>query len=210
MKITWIGHACFKIEEQGYIVIIDPYRPGSVPGYSEIEESADLVLCSHQHGDHAGAELIEKKDSKATALKITKLQTYHDHHQGSKRGENTMFLLEGDGVKAAHLGDLGCPLTKEQKEALSGLQVLMIPVGGFYTIDGSEAAGIVKELNPKYVIPMHFRNDERKTGYQEISTVEEFTSLMDSVTVLEDSTLNLDCGPEEQVVVLKPANLAEV
>lgn len=206
MKTTWIGHACFKVEHNGYSVVIDPYKPGSVPGLSAINETADAVLLSHHHGDHDGAECVKLVKSGAPEMKVTKLPTYHDHHKGSKRGLNDMFILEIDGIKVAHLGDLGCALTEEEAKALSGLDLLMIPVGGFFTIDAAEAAGIVKQLAPKHVIPMHFRNDAKGIGYDVIGPVEEFTKQFDKVAVTKSSVADLDAMPEAQIIVLTPAN----
>lgn len=207
MKLTWIGHACFKIENNGYSIVIDPYKPGSVPGLSSVNETANEVICTHGHGDHNGAECVEILATDAEPLKVTKLPTYHDHHEGQRRGLNDMYIFEADGRKVAHLGDLGCALTEEQVESLKDLDALMIPVGGFFTINAIEAAGIVKQLAPKKVVPMHFRSDSKGFGYDVIGPVEDFLGQMESVVMTETSVLDLDAAPEAQVVVLAPKNL---
>lgn len=207
--ITWIGHACFAVEKDQYKIIFDPYKDGSVPGLDDVRETANLVLCSHEHGDHSGTECVTMLSEIGSPFTVTKLPTFHDHHEGAHRGPNTIHLLEADGVKIAHLGDLGCHPTPEQMDCLQGLDVLMIPVGGFFTIDGREAAQLVKELQPKTVLPMHYRSDVDGFGYDKIGTVTDFTEAMQgsSVMVSDESSLNLDEVPEAQIVILAPQNM---
>ena len=104
---------------------------------------------------------------------ITQIPSWHDDQHGALRGPNTIHLIEGGGFRTAHLGDLGCELDDTQKDALQNLDILMIPVGGFFTIDANLAATIAKELNPKCIIPMHYRGDG--FGYDELGTVDLFT-----------------------------------
>ena len=131
MKLTYIGHACFKLEDRGYTVIFDPYENGYVPGYSDVHEAADLVLCSHGHSDHNAAHIIEKNEGGTNPFQITEIATWHDDAQGTLRGNNVIRVLDNGEYRIAHFGDLGCELTEEQKEQLKGLDVAMIPVGGF-------------------------------------------------------------------------------
>lgn len=206
MKITWIGHSCFRIEKDGCSVIIDPYQDGSVPGLRPVREKADLVLCSHEHRDHSFREGVIVKGSRKNPFVIEKLDTYHDDVRGEKRGRNTMFIL-GDGEnRIAHLGDLGCMPEPEQLERLTGLDVVLIPVGGHYTIDGSQAADLVSRIAPGTVIPMHFRNDGDGFGFPEIGPVEEFTGKLDSVTTLASSEIETENNQAAKVVILQPKN----
>ena len=107
MKITWIGHSCFKIESAGYAIITDPYEDGYVPGLKPLRESADMVLCSHEHGDHNARNLIKIKEGQKCPFTVETIDTWHDEVHGKKRGPNTIHILEAEGIRVAHMGDLG-------------------------------------------------------------------------------------------------------
>ena len=141
MKLIWNGHSCFTLATEAGTLVIDPYEDGSVPGLSPLHLKADAVYCSHEHRDHGNRAAVALS-GKPCAVEVEELATWHDEVQGAKRGPNTMRIFSAEGLRVAHLGDLGCGLTPEQAEALSGLDALLIPVGGFYTIDagGSGAA----------------------------------------------------------------------
>lgn len=207
MQITWLGHSCFKIESEGYTIITDPYKDGSVPGYQNVRESANLVVCSHEHGDHSGRDCVSLLPEAKSPFTITQFHTYHDDTEGSQRGKTDMTIFDDGKCRAAHLGDLGCALTKEQIEGLKHLDVVMIPVGGFYTIDAKQAMEVVRQIEPKTVIPMHYRNPELGCGYPVIGTVEEFAALSDSVAVLADSRFDTETDYGAQIVVLQPKNV---
>lgn len=204
MKLTWIGHACFKLEENGYTVIFDPYAEGSVPGLKDVQETADLVICSHEHGDHNGRNRVQLRTGEACPWKLTQIQTYHDEVKGAKRGPNTITIVESGENKVAHFGDLGCELSSEEIELLKDLDVAMIPVGGFFTIDAAAAKELVDQIQPKTVIPMHFRSGD--FGYDVIGTVNAFTELFEKVCRSESCEYTVSKNTAEQVVVLTPAN----
>lgn len=204
MKITWIGHSCFKLESDGYTIITDPYADGSVPGLKPVRESADLVLCSHEHGDHNARNLIKVRKGKTCPFTVETIETWHDEVKGAKRGPNKIHIIRDGKVSIAHLGDLGCEPDKSQIEKMKNLDVCLIPVGGFYTIDGKQAAQLIRMIQPKLVIPMHYRDKKAGFGYDVISTVQEFTDHMDSVFVTEESSISTDQMPKYQVVVLAP------
>lgn len=206
MKITWIGHSCFKVEKNGYTIVIDPYKDGSVPGLFPVNESADQVICTHEHDDHSGRENVVLTENQECPFTIREIQSFHDQAGGSKRGLSNIIILDDGENRIAHLGDLGCSLSEEQKEQLNNLDALLIPVGGFYTIDARQAAEIAGELNPKIIIPMHFRDDESGYGYDVIGTCRAFTVLMDSVCFMEESTLESTEEQRAKVVVLRPQN----
>lgn len=206
MKISWLGHACFKIEKDGYAIVIDPYEPNSVPGLGPVKEKANMVLCSHQHFDHNYADGVEiVPDLLGTDVKVTKMETFHDDAQGTKRGPNTMFLIEIGGEKVAHLGDIGCELTEEQVAMLRGVDALMVPVGGFFTIDAAQAGKLVEKVQPKIAIPMHFRDDEAGFGYDKIGTAAPFIEGKDKVAVYGTEVYTE--GVDAKIVVLHPKNL---
>ena len=207
MTITWIGHSCFKIESGDFALIFDPYEDGYVPGLKPLRETADMVLCSHDHGDHNAKDLVEIREGQSCPFSIEKIETFHDEVKGAKRGPNTIHIIEDGNVRIAHLGDLGCELEEGQIEQLKGLDVCLIPVGGHYTIDGKQAAELVHLIQPRLVIPMHYRDDKAGFGFDVISTVEEFAECMDSVTRLDQSSITLDDLPDAQVVILSPRDV---
>ncbi len=205
MKITWLGHSCFKLESQGYSVILDPYQDGKVPGYAPLREEADQVLCSHGHGDHCGVENVTLKRGGTSPFTVETVSAWHDDQQGALRGPDTIHILDDGQCRVAHLGDLGCALTAEQKDKLRGLTALLIPVGGYYTIDAAQASGLADELAPAVVIPMHYRDGG--FGYDVIGTLNQFTSLRGDVKEYSGSVLELTPRMEKQTAVLKPRNI---
>lgn len=204
MKITWIGHSCFRVEKDGYAVVIDPYEDGSVPGLKPVREKADLVLCSHEHGDHNARHLVKMTCNGTSPFRITELSTFHDDAKGTQRGKNTMFLLDDGETKLAHLGDLGCEPKPEQLEMLKGLDCLLIPVGGFYTIDAEQAAALVEKIKPRMVIPMHYRSG--RFGFSVIGTVDAFSKLVGDVATVPASEIDTSLKLPAQVVILQPKN----
>ena len=121
MLLTWIGHSCFKIESNGFTLILDPYEDGYVPGLKPLRETADMVLCSHDHGDHNAKDLVEIKEGKNCPFTITTIDTFHDEVQGAKRGPDKIHIIDDGNVRIAHLGDLGCELEDEQIQQLKDL-----------------------------------------------------------------------------------------
>ena len=209
MKITWIGHACFKVEHDEASVVLDPYSDGSVPGLLPVREQAGMVLCSHGHGDHNAAGNVEITGEPGEGFKITKIDTYHDDKKGKLRGRNIIHILEKEPWKIVHFGDIGCPLTPEQADLLKGADVVMIPVGGYYTVDAQEAAQIVRAISPKLIIPMHFRGES--FGFDVISTVEPFAAMFPNVETGGAYEICLDENMPEaagSAAVLRPKNLA--
>jgi L-ascorbate metabolism protein UlaG (beta-lactamase superfamily) len=162
MIITWYGQACFKIETQGAMLAIDPFSKEL--GLPPPRFKADIVFVTHEHFDHnnrepfSGAITIEgpgEYDLKGIAARG--IQSFHDAESGLKRGTNTIYRIEAEEMIIAHMGDFGQPqLTSEQREALGSIDILMIPVGGVYTIDAEAAARIATALEPRIVIPMHY------------------------------------------------------
>ena len=173
IQIKWLGHSCFRVECEDYAIVLDPFEPGSVPGFKDIEEVADQVLCSHGHHDHnyrAGVTL--RDDGRKNPFTVTALPSFHDDCQGAKRGPNTIHLLEAEGLRVAHFGDVGVIPAPEVLEQLQNLDAIMLPVGGFYTVGPKEAQEIVKAISPRVVIPMHYRSD--RFGFDVLGTVEDF------------------------------------
>lgn len=205
MNITWLGHSCFKVESQGCQIILDPYQDGSVPGLGPVREQADQVLCSHGHGDHHGIECVSLRQGAPSPFTVETIDTWHDDKNGAKRGPNTIHILNDGECRVAHLGDLGCDLTSEQKDRLRGLTALLIPVGGFFTIDADQAKELVDELAPTVVIPMHYRG--KGFGFPVIGKVDRFIKLCGNVVSYPGSELELTPQTGRQIAVLTPKNM---
>ncbi len=199
MHLTWNGHSCFTLETQQGTVVLDPYRPGSVPGLPDLKLNADGVYCSHGHNDHAGAELVTLS-GKGHTVQVEEIETYHDPEQGALRGKNTIRIFTAEGLRVAHLGDLGCELTPEQVERLTGLDALMFPVGGHYTIDAKQARKVVEQLKPRVAVPMHYRGEN--FGYDVIGPLEDYLVLCDDVVRYPGNTLEVTADTPAQTAVL--------
>ena len=198
--ITWHGHSCYSVTADDYTIVLDPFADGSVPGLPNLELHANSVLCSHQHSDHGCTDVVTVTEKENSPFLVSVIDTFHDDAEGSKRGPNKIHVLEAHGMRIVHFGDLGCMLTDEQAALLKQADVLMIPVGGFYTIDAVQAKEIVSALEPKVVIPMHYRSDT--FGYDVIGRLEEFTQFYSNIVTYETSTLILDAATKAQTAVL--------
>ena len=199
MTITWLGHACFALESGGYRIVIDPYQ--GVEGLPDISTDANAVYCSHQHGDHnytAGVRLTEKRPSPFT---VREVPTCHDDQGGALRGPNTVRCFSAEGLTVVHLGDLGHMLTDEQAEAIGRCDAILLPVGGTYTVDSTAAYQVAEQLQPRVVVPMHYRRGD--VGLKEIDTVDSFLARFPAGMVhTYGASLELRPGMERQVAVL--------
>ena len=208
MKITYLGHSCFKFEKDGFAMIIDPYKAGSVPGYAPLKEHANQVLSTHKHGDHFGWSEVKLAVTRAdTPFMVSFIETFHDDKKGELRGFNNVLIVDVDGLKLVHMGDIGCMLDDEDLKKIKGCDVLMIPVGGHYTIDAKQAKEYVDKIAPKITIPMHYRG--KGFGYDEIGTVDKFTKLFDEVEQGQ-SELVLEKKPRGHKVIVMRGKKADV
>ena len=213
MKIKFLGHACFMItSDAGTRIITDPYT--TVPdflSYGEIKESAEIVTVSHDHPDHSNSSAVRGNpdvvkevgavEIKGIAIKGT--ASYHDDDGGAKRGPNIMFCFEVDGMRVCHLADLGHRLDDQQVAELGRVDVLLVPVGGFYTIDAQVATDICNRIKPKVIIPMHFKTEK---GIPNIAGVDEFLEGKTNVSRLGTSEAEFrELPTTTQILVLKPA-----
>lgn len=204
VKITYLGHACFCLEAEGYRTVLDPYEDNNVPGMPPLRVEAEAVFCSHGHGDHNAVHNVHLVPApKAAPYTLTTLKTPHDHHEGTKRGMNLIHILNFDGIRVAHLGDLGRPLTEAEQTALQGVDCLLAPVGGFFTVCAAETAEICKQIQPRVMIPMHFRGESG--GYPVIAPVSDFLALCGSHQTC-GKTFTLTKDTEKQVLVMDPNN----
>ena len=217
MKLRYLGHSAFDLElADGRRIVFDPYESGSYDGalaYGPIEGSYDIAVVSHDHPDHrfegvtsrAGTVVDGKGEADIEGVRITTIPTFHDESEGSERGTNLISIIEAEGLRIAHLGDLGHPVTRADVPALEGVDVMMVPVGGYFTIDAAAAKAIAEEFSPGIVIPMHYKTE--KCGFP-IAPVDEFTMLMGEFEEAGRSELELTAGSLPaglKVLVLDPA-----
>jgi len=212
MKLKWLGHACFILTaSNGMKVLMDPFNEGY--GYKTPSVEADLVTISHQHGDHnnTGAAkgpftLIDRPVSHDKGgVHITGIATAHDSAGGSQRGKNTIFKVTMDGVNVCHCGDLGHLLTPEQIKEIGKVDVLLVPVGGYFTIDAGAAAKVAGQLSPTVIIPMHYKTSSVKLPIQ---GVEPFIEAMGGAKKLDVQEIELTSDNLEKyagVIVLSYA-----
>ena len=200
MLIKWNGHSCFTVKTQEGTVVFDPYAPGSVPGCGTLHLQADAVYCSHGHHDHAARDRVTLS-GRDISLTVEALPSFHDDQGGRLRGSNTVHILHAEGMRLAHLGDLGHLPAGSLLEALQGVDALLVPVGGYYTIDAETAKKIVDAVSPRVTIPMHYRLGGM--GYDVLQTLEEFTNLCGEVTYYDTDTLELAAETGTQIAVLR-------
>jgi L-ascorbate metabolism protein UlaG (beta-lactamase superfamily) len=187
VELRYYGHAMFGIQVNGTTIVIDPWNEDI--GYPKPKVSPTAVVISHEHFDHSNVSLCggnpkivrclaqegktwAKVDEQIGPVHISGVATYHDDTQGSARGKNTVTIFEAEGLRVVHLGDLGHLLSDEQVRAIGRVDVLMIPVGGYYTIGPAEADRVIEQLQPRVVIPMHFKTEVNASW--PIGTLDDF------------------------------------
>lgn len=217
MEITYIGHSCFKIKTKSATIVTDPYDPKAL-GYRLPKLEADIVTISHDHPDHSNSDQVTVSkmaittpgEYEANDVSIVGIQTYHDDKNGSERGKNTIFLIEADGLNLLHLGDLGHELSKETLEKLPEIDILMIPVGGVYTIDTKAASKVISSIEPGIVIPMHYQTSDLNLP-EKLDGLDKFLNEMGEeskskgVDKLKINSKS-DIPDETDVVVLTPSH----
>jgi L-ascorbate metabolism protein UlaG (beta-lactamase superfamily) len=215
--LAWRGQSCFiLVSPAGKTILIDPF--GDQIGYPVSPVKADAVFITHNHRDHNNAGMAEGKppvfkgldaggnwvpiNTAVGDVKVTSVPLYHDDRQGALRGKNTAFIFETGGLRIVHLGDLGHTLTPDQIAQFGPVDVLLIPVGGVYTIDADGAAAVVAELKPRIVIPMHYKTPKLIVP---LAPVDKFLAGRKNVVRVKGSRLELGALPAEQTTyVLEP------
>lgn len=208
--VKWFGHGCFRLRGRDATVIMDPVGRGR--GYMLPKQKANIVTLSHQHPGHSALAQVQEGyflidgpgEFEVNDIFVTGIRTYHDNERGSLHGYNTVYMLELDEVRFCHLGDLGHALTDEQAEALSDIDVLLVPVGGGRALDTVAANEVIGQIEPKIVVPMHYRTNLGDTDLQDL---ERFTKELglEQVEPREKLTIRKSDLPESmQVVVLAP------
>lgn len=199
LHVRWHGHACFSLDNGYAVIVMDPYRPDMI-GYPEFHVPAHAMLASHHHEDHdyppsvrflpppADGWLQEITTGRnwpadPSCWSYRRVMTAHDDQGGQKRGKNTVHILHSAGLTVVHLGDLGHLLTTEQVEAIGSPDLLLIPVGGFYTLDAGQAIEVINQLKPRNIAPMHYQIGY---GNMPISSVDSFLRLAAESWQIED------------------------
>lgn len=199
MKINWNGHSSFTIvAADGTTIVTDPYEPGAFGGgisYHPIDAEPDIVTISHDHDDHnytAGfkGDFVEVRDSgEFKGIKFEGFDSFHDENRGRDRGDNKILIFTVDDIRICHMGDLGHNLNDAEMEALGEVDILLVPIGGFYTIDFNVATDIIERLRPKITIPMHFKTE--KCGFP-IAEIEAFTEEKENVQFIDTDAIELE------------------
>jgi L-ascorbate metabolism protein UlaG (beta-lactamase superfamily) len=215
VRLTYYGHSSFLLEAaDGSRVIIDPYRTGAFNGalrYGAITDTADAVVATHKHDDHGAVDTIpghpqtfvHPSSAAVGAWKITGVDVAHDDDRGRSRGKNTVIVLEDGDVRVVHLGDLGHTLDAQTVGAIGKTDVLLVPVGGFFTIDHQQAAEVVDSLDPRIVIPIHYKTP--KVDFP-ISDVEPFLATQSQVERKTTPTIEITGAvlPATRVIYVLP------
>lgn len=213
MDITFLGHSSFKLRGKSASLITDPFDPEMV-GLKYPKNEADIVTISHDHGDHNKADLVSgvrkivslPGEYEIMGVSILGYPSFHDSKKGELRGKNTIFIIEMDELRIAHLGDLGHGLDDSTVEALGNIDVLMIPVGGEYTIGPEDAVELVRTIEPYVIFPMHYQASglDQKV-FEKLKTVDDFISSM-GLPVVRDSKFSLkkqEMTEDQKIVVLE-------
>jgi L-ascorbate metabolism protein UlaG (beta-lactamase superfamily) len=217
MKITYYGHSAFNIAtEKGTRIIIDPYESGAFNGalsYGKINDEADIVITSHSHADHSYTKnikgkfiLISKQEIyEIKDVKIKTISTYHDNSGGKERGHNLISVINAENIVLAHLGDLGHSLDYGTLQEMGKVDILLIPIGGSFTIDAALAVKVMNDIKPDITIPMHYKT--AKCTFP-IVPVEDFTKGQSNVHVFKESAIVIKketLPREREIIVLQHA-----
>jgi len=219
MKIKYFAHSSFLLTSvKGTRLLTDPYESGSyggAVGYKKIDEPTDAITISHNHADH---NYISREHDKARifreagsfvfkGISVRGVSLYHDASRGSERGGSIAFIYTIDGMSFCHLGDLGHVLNKSEAAEIGPVDVLMIPVGGTFTVDAGEAGKVIESLSPKVCIPMHYKT--KSVGFN-LGPLEDFTSGRSNVKILNSSEAEITKVSLPQIPelwLLKPSKL---
>lgn len=217
MRIKWFGHAAFLLSTNDVNIIIDPYQPGAFQGavgYAPITDRADIVLVSHDHDDHNDTSTIAGAFTKINTegiydlrgVRISAIPMYHDASKGKERGENLVFVIEAEGIKIVHTGDLGHLLDEDVVKRIGKTDVLMVPVGGTFTVNAGEATQVMNAVKPRITLPMHYKTP--KMGLP-LESVEEFTQGKNNVRRVNSSDIDVasrSLPREPEILLLLFAN----
>lgn len=209
MDVTWLGHGCFRLRGRSAAVVTDPYPPSI--GLKLQRLDGDLVTVSHEHENHNYTQVMRDAyeirgpgEYEVAGVSVIGVPTFHDSEKGAKHGRNTVYLIEIDDVRVCHLGDLGHRLDDAEAEAISAPDVLLVPVGGHTAINAAQAAEVVRQLEPRYVVPMHYAIPGLKL---QLDPLDRFLKEMAVASAEPQAKLTVQASSgdyETKVVVLEP------
>lgn len=212
MDINYLGHSAFKIKGKNVSVVTDPFDSDMV-GVKLAKTEADIVTISHNHPDHNKPEIItgvkriidSPGEYEISGTSFIGVPSFHDNKKGEEKGKNTIFVIEIDGLRLCHLGDLGHTLNESAIAEIGDIDILFVPVGGVYTIDAKTAVEVVNSIEPKVIIPMHYKTNEHKPEtFSEVAPVEDFLKEMGLrvETLPKFSVKAGELSSEEQYIVV--------
>ncbi len=211
MEITYLGHSSFKLRGKTVTVVTDPYDSEFV-GLKFPKTQADIVTVSHQHNDHNFTSAVEggpfiisePGEYEIKGVSVFGYPSFHDEKSGELRGKNIVYLIEIDGLKICHLGDLGGNLSRNIMEEIGTMDVLMVPVGGIVTLGLNETTEFIRQAEPKIVLPMHFKTEGLEKTFDELSSLNDFLTKfgVDNPEKMDKLTIAKDKLPEETKVIL--------
>ena len=211
MEILYLGQSSFLLKTKECRLVIDPYVEKI--GFKMPKISADTVTVSHDHDDHSNVKAVGGDprivdgpgEYEIKGVCITAMSTYHDEKEGKERGKNIVFMYDTEELRIVHLGDLGHKLSEKQLDELDGVDVLMIPVGGEFTIDSKQAKAMIKLISPSVVIPMHYKTSKHNKDFDKMAELDEFLKEMEMEPKKEAKLKlkKLDLPEEMELVVLE-------
>jgi L-ascorbate metabolism protein UlaG (beta-lactamase superfamily) len=209
LDVTWLGHGCFRLRGRSAAVVMDPFPPSIGLKLSRLD--ADLVTVSHEHENHNYTQIVRDAyeirgpgEYEVAGVSVIGVPTFHDAEKGARHGRNTVYLVEIDDVRVCHLGDLGHKLDDAEAEAISSPDVLLVPVGGHTAINAAQAAEVVRQLEPRFVVPMHYAIPGLKL---QLDTLDRFLKEMAVAASEPQPKLSVQKSSGEydtKVVVLEP------
>jgi len=209
LDVTWLGHGCFRLRGRGAAAVTDPYPPTIGLKLSRLD--ADLVTVSHEHENHSYTQAVRDAyeihgpgEYEVAGISVIGVPTFHDAEKGARKGRNTVYLLEIDDVRVCHLGDLGHRLDDSEAEAISSPDVLLVPVGGRNAMNAAQAAEVVRQLEPRYVVPMHYAIPGLK---RELDSIDRFLKEMGVTASEPQPKLSVQASSgeyETKLIVLDP------
>ena len=211
MDVTWLGQSCFRLRGKNAAVITDPYPP--TLGLRLPRQEAELVTISHEHENHSYLQAVREGafeikgpgEYEVAGVSVIGFPTFHDSEKGAKRGANTVYLIEIDDVRICHLGDLGHALDDADAETVSSVDVLLVPVGSRTAINAEQAAAVVRQLEPRYVIPMHYATPGVKVQLGGVDRFLKEMAVKDVEPMPKLSVQATSAGEwETKVIVLEP------
>ena len=213
MDITYLGHSSFKLKGKSTTVITDPFDPSMV-GLKYSPQEATIVTVSHHHPDHDQVDLVKNVsrvvdgpgEYEIAGVSIIGIQSFHDDKKGEERGKNTIYVFEMEDLRIAHLGDLGHKLPAESIEEMGPIDILLIPVGGKYTIDSQTAVEVTRSIEPSIIIPMHYLAEGMNPEtFADLTKAEDFVNAFGiPAETMEKLTIKKsDIGEERKIIILE-------